>query len=61
MHKKLRKGDRIKTSGKGRTAKWSNTYHGIVTHRRLDSVFVVWDEIKIDLEDEMAIEEVELI
>lgn len=47
----LRKGDRVATSGKGRTASWPRST-GTVTRRRGDSVFVQWDRSIVN--DEMS-------
>jgi len=54
----IRRGKRVTTTGKGRTAQWG-IYNGTVTRKRGDSVFVVWDGISI--EDEMHISEVKEI
>ena len=52
----LKRGDRIQTTGAGRTANWQHTYHGTVTRRRGNSVFVAWDNLHF--EEEMFPEEV---
>jgi len=38
----LKKGDRIVTTGYGKTNNWGNAV-GIITKRRADKVFVQWD------------------
>lgn len=53
--KALRKGARVETSGKGRTARWRR-YTGTVTKKRGASVFVVWDGM--GFEDQMDLDEV---
>ena len=55
----IRRGDRVCTSGKGRTAKWRK-YCGTVTMRRKKSVFVVWDGARFT-EDEMNVIEVKKV
>jgi single-stranded DNA-binding protein len=55
--KKVKKGDRITVTGYGRTKNWNNI-EGIVSHRRKNSVFVVWEGTKFPIEDEMDIREV---
>ena len=55
----MKKGDKVKTSGKGVTAKWPREYTGTVIKRKGQSVFVVWDGGFV--EDEMFLEEVEKI
>lgn len=55
----MRKGDRIQTSGEGRTRNWPNC-KGTITKRRGDNVFVIWDEI-CWIEDQMNILEVTLL
>ncbi len=53
----LKKGDRVVTTGYGRTKDWGNTV-GTVTKRRGDKVFVVWEGTIFHIEDEMNINEV---
>lgn len=55
MEKKFRKGQRIKTSGKSRTAKWGK-YTGTISRVRKNTVCVYWDNCSI--EDEMDKEEI---
>jgi hypothetical protein len=52
---RMNKGTRVKTSGKGRTARW-RTIAGTVTKRRGSSVFVRWDGTSF--EDQMDASEV---
>jgi len=54
---KLKKGDRVITTGRGKTKKWGNTV-GKVTKRRGEKVFVVWEGTSFLIEDEMDIKEV---
>ena len=54
---KVKKGDRIVTTGKGRTKDWGNI-EGIVSHRRGNKVYVIWEGTKFHIEDEMEIREV---
>ena len=56
--KKLKKGDRVVTTGYGRTKDWNNTVVGTVSKRRGDKVFVVWENTLFHIEDEMDIREV---
>ncbi len=58
MAKKIKKGVRVETSGRGRTAKWSK-HKGIVTRRRKNLVYVHWD--KTFFEDEMKLNEVKIL
>ena len=53
----LKKGDRVITTGHGRTKNWGNVV-GIVTKRRGDKVFVQWEGTSFSIEDEMDIKEV---
>ncbi len=53
----LKKGDRVITTGHGRTKNWGNVV-GIVTKKRGDKVFVQWEGTKFHIEDEMDIKEV---
>ncbi|MDP2841075.1 MAG: hypothetical protein Q8O17_02210 [Candidatus Methanoperedens sp.] len=70
MIQTLTKGDRVVTTGYGRTKNWGNVI-GKVTHRRGEKVFVQWEgtsflgnvsakpeDITIIIEDEMDIKEV---
>jgi hypothetical protein len=59
MIQTLKKGDRVITTGYGRTKKWGNVV-GKVTHRRGEKVFVVWEDTSFHIEDEMDIKEVKL-
>lgn len=53
---KYKSGDRITTTGKGRTATWDRTYTGTVTGADYDVVYVRWDGAAFN--DEMEPEEV---
>ena len=53
----LKKGDHVITTGHGRTKSWGNVV-GIVTKRRGEKVFVVWEGTSFYIEDEMDIKEV---
>ena len=58
----LKRGGRVRPSGKGRTATWNGTYTGTVTavrHVGTVSYFVRWDGIAFI--DERTPEELELI
>jgi cell shape-determining protein MreC len=55
--KKVKKGDRVITTGYGRTKDWGITI-GTVSKRRGEKVFVVWDNTSFHIEDEMDIKEV---
>ena len=55
----LKKGDRVVTTGHGRTKNWGNVV-GIVTKRRGDKVYVLWEGTIFHIEDEMDIKEVKL-
>ena len=55
----MKKGCKVKTSGKGRTAKWLRVYTGTVTKIRGRRVFVIWQGAWF--EDEVSIIEVQLI
>ncbi len=55
--KKVKKGDRVVTTGYGRTKDWDNTV-GTVSKRRGEKVFVVWENTSFHIEDEMDIREV---
>jgi hypothetical protein len=55
----LKKGDRVITTGYGRTKKWGNKL-GTVTKRRGDKVFVLWEGTSFHIEDEMDADEVRL-
>ena len=57
--RKIRKGARVCTSGKGRTKNWPKDC-GTVTRKRGNSVFVLWDRARFT-EDEMSRGEVRLI
>jgi hypothetical protein len=56
----LKKGDRVVTTGLGKTKNWGNAV-GIVTKRRGDKVFVQWDGTSFPIEDEMDTMELKLI
>ena len=56
--KKLKKGDRVITTGYGRTKDWGNNTIGTVSKRRGEKVFVVWENTIFHIEDEMDIKEV---
>ena len=56
--KKLKKGDRVITTGYGRTKDWNNNTIGTVSKRRGERVFVVWENTSFHIEDEMDIKEV---
>jgi hypothetical protein len=55
--RKVKKGDRVVTTGYGRTKDWNNTV-GTVSKRRGEKVFVVWENTSFHIEDEMDIKEV---
>lgn len=52
----IRKGDRIKPSGVGRTAAWPSTLRGTVLRVSAGKVYVKWDDTSF--EDEVSSEEV---
>lgn len=54
-----RKGDYVTTTGVGRTAEWGRYWHGIVSKKEGESVFVYWDGGFS--EDQLSIDEVELM
>jgi hypothetical protein len=54
-----KKGDRVQTSGRGRTVRWPHQT-GRVSKRQGNAVFVYWDGAGL-VEDEMDVDEVELI
>lgn len=54
----LKKGDRIKPSGTGRTSSWPSTLRGTVLRVTREAVYVRWDDTSLLTEDEMACEEV---
>jgi hypothetical protein len=56
----LKKGDRVVTTGLGKTKNWGNKV-GSVTKRRGDKVFVQWDSTSFPIEDEMDTMELKLI
>jgi hypothetical protein len=58
--KKVKKGDRITVTGYGITKNCKNI-EGIVSHRRKNKVFVVWEGTKFHIEDEMDIREVKQV
>lgn len=53
--RKYHKGDRVQTSGAGRTAEWGHLT-GTVTQSGKRAVFVVWDGTHF--EDQMSVNEV---
>ncbi len=55
----LKKGDRVITTGHGRTKNWGKVM-GIVIKRRGNKVFVEWEGTSFPIEDEMDIKEVRL-
>ncbi len=55
----LKKGDRIITTGHGRTKKWGIKV-GTITKRRGGKVFVLWEGTSFHIEDEMDADEVRL-
>ncbi len=55
-----RKGDRVQTSGRGRTAHWPHQT-GRVSRRQGNAVFVYWSGGSGLVEDEMDVDEVELL
>jgi cell shape-determining protein MreC len=59
MIQTLKKGDRVVTTGYGRTNNWGKVV-GKVTHRRGDKVFVQWENTSFPIEDEMDIKEIRL-
>jgi hypothetical protein len=56
--KKVKKGDRVITTGNRRTKELGNNTIGTVSKRRGDKVFVVWENTSFHIEDEMDIKEV---
>jgi hypothetical protein len=54
----MRKGDMVRSTGKGKTKSWGN-YIGKVVRKRKDKVFVIWENSTF--EDEMNLDEVELL
>lgn len=63
MERKIKKGDRVKVTGIGRTGQWGKAWtegerQGTVTRATKRSVFVAWDETTF--EDQMSIDEVKL-
>jgi energy-coupling factor transporter ATP-binding protein EcfA2 len=54
----MRKGDTVRSTGKGKTKSWGN-YIGTVVRKRGNKVYVLWENTSI--EDEMNLEEVELL
>jgi hypothetical protein len=52
----MKKGDTVRSTGKGKTKSWGN-YIGTITNISKDNIFVIWDGTTI--EDQMAIDEVE--
>ena len=59
MIQTLKKGDRVITTGYGKTKNWGKVV-GKVTHSRGEKVFVVWEGTSFHIEDEMDIREVKL-
>jgi hypothetical protein len=55
----LKKGDRVITTGKGKTKMWGNVV-GNVNKRRGNKVFVQWEGTSFPIEDEMDADEVKL-
>ncbi len=56
---RLKKGDRVITTGKGKTKLWGDVV-GKVTKRRGNQVFVQWEGTSFPIEDEMEADEVRL-
>jgi hypothetical protein len=56
----LKKDDRVVTTGLGKTKNWGNAV-SIVTKRRGDKVFVLWEGTRFHIEDEMDTMELKLI
>jgi hypothetical protein len=54
----MKKGDIVRSTGKGKTKSWGN-YIGKVVRKRKDKIYVLWENTT--LEDEMNMDEVELI
>jgi energy-coupling factor transporter ATP-binding protein EcfA2 len=54
----MRKGDKVRSTGKGKTKSWGN-YIGTVVRKRGNKVYVLWENTSF--EDEMDLEEVELL
>jgi hypothetical protein len=54
----MKKGDIVRSTGKGKTKSWGN-YIGKVSRIDNEKVYVIWN--KTSFEDEMTLEEVELI
>lgn len=54
----MKKGDTVRSTGRGKTRTWGN-YIGKVQKRRKDKVYVIWENSTF--EDEMNLDEVELL
>ncbi len=54
----MKKGDIVRSTGKGKTKSWGN-YIGKITKIEGDKIFVHWNETSFD--DEMMMDEVELL
>jgi hypothetical protein len=54
----MKKGDIVRSTGKGKTKSWGN-YIGEVVCKRKNKIYVLWENTT--LEDEMNMDEVELI
>lgn len=59
MTQRLKKGNRVVTTGYGKTKNWGNVV-GKVTHRRGEKVFVLWEGTSFPIEDEMHVDEVRI-
>ena len=55
----LKKGDRVITTGKGKTKLWGDVV-GKVTKRRGNKVFVEWEGTSFSIEEEMDTDEIRL-
>lgn len=55
----LKKGDRVITTGKGKTKLWGDVV-GKVTKRCGNKLFVQWESTSFSIEDEMEADEVRL-
>ena len=54
----MKKGDLVRSTGKGKTKSWGNII-GIVVQVEKDRIYVIWSNTFF--EDEMTLEEVELL
>jgi hypothetical protein len=54
----MRKGDLVRSTGKGKTKSWGNII-GIVVQVKKERIYVIWSNTFF--EDEMSLDEVELL